>query len=421
MRVDLIIYNINKLYTSLEKPPVKGHKMRNIHVLSNAYVAIKSGKIFEIGEGDFSHLTFDQADLYDTKGMVCLPGLIDSHSHLVHAGSREHEFSKLRQGIPYLDILNAGGGILGTVEKTRQASFQDLYDQAYKSLDVMLSHGVTTLESKSGYGLELSHELKQLNVSNKLNQDHPIHIVSTYMGAHALPKAYKDDRKAYINQIKLDLKDIKASNLTQSVDVFCETGVFDLEETRDILETAKSLGFSVKLHADEIDSLGGAGLGVDLNATSVDHLMAMKEEDMIKLSQSNTVGNLLPGTSFYLNKAYANARKMLDYGCALAISGDYNPGSCPTENFQLIMQLAANYLLMTPEEILTATTLNAAYHLGLSNTKGSLSQQKDADLILLNIPNLDYMFYHFGINHVSDVMIQGKFVVKNKMILKESL
>ena len=420
MTAELIIYNIHKLYNPLELPPVKGQRMANIEVLTHAYIAIKDGKILDVGQGEFKQFIDSKTTLFDASGKICLPGLIDSHSHLVHAGSREDEFEKLKQGTPYLDILKAGGGILGTVDKTRHASFEQLYKQSYKSLDTMLSYGITTLEAKSGYGLSLEHELKQLEVSNKLNQDHPIHIESTYMGAHAIPKEFSHDRALYINQIKADLVQIKKSNLTNSVDVFCETGVFDIEETKDILNAAKSLGFKVKLHADEIDSLGGAGLGVDLGATSVDHLMAIKDEDIKKLASSHTIANILPGTSFYLNKDYANARKMIDEGCALSISGDYNPGSCPTENFQFIMQLAANYLKMKPEEILTATTINAAYHLGLSRSKGLLKKGWDADIILLDAPNLAYIFYHFGINHVTDVFILGKQVVKNKRILRNT-
>jgi len=421
MIADIIIHHISKLYTPTENPPVKGSKMSHIQFLENAYVAIKDGLVLDVGTGSYESLQDDSTILHDAKGMVCLPGFIDSHSHLVHAGSRELEFEKLRQGIPYLDILKSGGGILGTVEKTRAASFQNLYQKAYHSLDTMLSFGVTTLEAKSGYGLSLEHELKQLKVAEKLNQDHPIHIISTYMGAHALPKEYINKKQQYINQIKRDLVIIKDSKLTESVDVFCETGVFSLDETKEILETALNLGFKVKLHADEIDSLGGTKLGVDLKASSVDHLMVITDDDIKSLANSNTIANLLPGTSFYLNKAYAPARKMIDQGCALSISGDYNPGSCPTENFQFIMQLAANHLKMKPEEILNAVTINAAYHLGLSKHKGSIQKGMDADLILLDIPNLVYLFYHFGINHVTDVFVKGNHVIKNKTYKGEKL
>ncbi|BCR35264.1 imidazolonepropionase [Mariniplasma anaerobium] len=416
MIADLIIYNIRKLYTSTEKAPVKGYSMGRINMISNAFVAVKDGKILDVNSGDFKNYINFSTKLIDANHKICLPGFIDSHTHLVHAGSREDEFEKLKKGVPYLEILKNGGGILGTVDKTRHATFEQLFDQAYKSLDTMLTFGVTTIEGKSGYGLCLETELKQLKVMYELNRKHPIDIISTYMGAHAVPREYEHNKKSYIEKMKEDLVYIKSSNLTNYVDVFCETGVFDIEESKDILKSALDLGFKIKLHADEIDPLGGAGLGVELGATSVDHLMAISPKDIKVLAQSNTIANILPGTSFYLNKPFANARAMIDQGCALSISSDYNPGSCPTENFQLICQLSANHLKMSPEEILNAVTVNAAYHLGLSENTGTLEIGKDADIILLDIPNLAYMFYHFGINHVTDVIKKGKVVVKNKTI-----
>jgi imidazolonepropionase len=416
MKAELIIYNIRKLYTSVEKAPVKGYSMSRIQMIPNAFIAVNDGKILEINSGDFKNYINFSTILIDANHKICLPGFIDSHTHLVHAGSREDEFEKLKKGVPYLDILNNGGGILGTVDKTRHATFDQLFSKAYKSLDTMLLFGVTTIEAKSGYGLCLETELKQLKVMYELNRKHPIDIISTYMGAHAIPKEYEHNKKTFIDKIKDDLVYIKSSNLTNLVDVFCETGVFNIDESRDILQKALELDFKIKLHADEIDPLGGAGLGVDLGATSVDHLMAISPKDIKALAQSNTIANILPGTSFYLNKAYANARSMIDQGCAVSISSDYNPGSCPTENFQLICQLAANQLKMSHEEILNAVTVNAAYHLGLSDKIGTLEKGKDADIILLDIPNLAYMFYHFGINHVTDVIKKGEVVVKNKVI-----
>lgn len=413
MKADLIILNIHKLYNPTKTPPIKGSEMSVLEVVDQPFIAIKNGKILDYGTHDYKHLEDSKTVILDAQQKICLPGFIDSHTHLVHAGSREHEFEMLRQNVPYLDILKQGGGILGTVDKTRKASFDDLYHQAYQSLDRFLAYGVTTLEAKSGYGLSLEHEIKQLKVAHALNENHPIHIISTYMGAHAIPLEYKNKKETYIKQIKKDLELIQKERLAEFVDVFCETGVFSLSETKDILKHAKSLGFKIKIHADEIDPLGGAGLGVDLKATSVDHLMAIKDVDIKKLASSNTIGNILPGTSFYLNKNYANARKMIDQGCAISISSDYNPGSCPTENFQLIMQLAANHLKLKPEEIINAVTLNAAYHLGIDQTKGSIQKGKDADLILLDIPNLAYMHYHFGINHISDVIVKGKHVIKS--------
>jgi len=236
------------------------------------------------------------------------------------------------------------------------------------------------------------------------------------MGAHAIPQEFKGNSSGYIDQIIKDMAYIQSQRLADAVDVFCETGVFSIEETRKILLAAKSLGFKVKLHADEIDALGGAGLGVELEASSVDHLMVISDEDIHKLSKSNTIANLLPGTSFYLNKNYANARKMIDSNVAVSIAGDYNPGSCPTENFQFIMHLASNKLKMTPEEILNSVTINPAYHLGIDCLVGSLEIGKEADIVLMDAPNLSYILYHFGVNHAKHVFIHGKQVVNNRQI-----
>ncbi len=286
MKADMIITGIKTLYNPNQVPPVKGFNMSKIENIDNPFIAIKDGKILDYGTHDYHGYIDSKTTLLDAKGKICLPGLIDSHTHLVHAGSREHEFSQLRQGIPYLDILKQGGGILGTVEKTKAASFNELYLKAYQSLNTFLSYGITTLEAKSGYGLSLDTEVKQLMVAEKLKQNHPIHVVSTYMGAHAVPLKFKHNRSSYINQIKQDMEIIKEKKLASFVDVFCETGIFDLKETKEILEKAKALGFKIKVHADEIDSLGGAGLGVDLNASSVDHLMAIKDEDIKKTCTS---------------------------------------------------------------------------------------------------------------------------------------
>jgi imidazolonepropionase len=283
----------------------------------------------------------------------------------------------------------------------------------------MLSYGVTTIESKSGYGLNLETEIKQLQVNQVLSQNHTVNIHSTYMGAHALPKSHIHQREKYITLLKDDMKEIKRLNLAEAVDVFCEEGVFSLDETKEILIHALSLGFKVKMHADEIHPLGGAGLGVDLGCSSVDHLMAVKDEDIAKLAQSKTIANLLPGTSFYLKKKYANARKLIDSGVALSIAGDYNPGSCPTENFQFIMQLASRELNMTSAEILNAVTLNPSYHLNISQKEGSIELGKDANLVLLDAPNLDYIFYHFGINHTKEVYSKGKHVFSQGQIVRE--
>lgn len=419
MKADLIINNIKTIYTPNLKAPIKGKLMNNIELINNGYIAIQGGIIISLGTGKGLEYKDDKTIIEDANQKIVLPGFIDSHSHLVHAGSREDEYEDLKKGTPYLDILNRGGGILGTVFKTRKASFEELYEKAYKSLETMLKFGVTVLESKSGYGLDYETERKQLLINKKLSEHQPIYLKSTYMGAHAYPLEYKNNHTQYLENMVEDMIKFKDENLFDAVDVFCENSVFSINETRYLLEKAKSLGYQIKMHADEIVSLGGAGLGVELGCTSVDHLMAISDEDIEKLASSNTVANLLPGTSFYLKKDYARARKMIDSGVAVSIAGDYNPGSCPTENFQFVMSLASNYLNMSAEEILTAVTINPAYHLGLSKTKGSLEVNKDADLILVDSPNLSYMFYHFGINSVTDVFIKGEKVVENQMIVRK--
>lgn len=420
MHADRIIYRINSIYTPHQIPPVRGKSMAKIQEIHDGYIAIKDGKIIGIGDANWDQFLGSSTELIDAHGLIAIPGLIDSHTHLVHAGSRENEYEELQKGTPYLDILNRGGGILGTVEKTRKASFDELYQKAYRSLNTMMTFGVTTVESKSGYGLSLEHETKQLRVNQKLNDHHPILVLSTYMGAHAIPKEYKGRKDDYIDQMIHDLKIIADENLASAVDVFCEEGVYSVEETEKILSAAKNLGYRIKMHADEIHSLGGAGLGVKLGCSSVDHLMAISDEDIKKLAKSNTVANVLPGTSFYLKKGYARARYMIDSDVALSIAGDYNPGSCPSENFQLIMQLASNQMKLLPEEILNAVTINAAYHLGVSESKGSLEVGKDADIVLMDAPNLTYILYHFGINHTKDVYILGKKVVQNKQIVRDT-
>ncbi len=418
MKADLIIYNIKTLYTPYLNPPLRGKSLNKIKQIDNAYIAIKDEKIIAVDNNNYEAFLDSSTKLFNAKGKICLPGFVDAHTHLVHASSREDEFLLLKQGATYLEILAAGGGILNTVRKTRAASFNSLYQQAKASLKQMLSYGITTLEAKSGYGLDLENEVKQLLVAQKLNEKEPVCIVSTYMGAHAIPLAFKNNKDQYVNAIIKDLKEIKALGFVDAVDVFCEDQVFSLKDTEKILTKAKQLGFKIRLHADEITALGGTALGVKLKANSVDHLIEAKESDLISLGQSKTYACILPATSFFLQKPYAKARFMVDNNVSVCIASDYNPGSCPSENFLFVMHLAANYLKLTPEEILSATTLNPAHLLEKDKTKGSLQIGKDADIILLDAPNLAYVLYHFGINHVNDVFIKGKQVVKNKKVVR---
>ena len=418
MKKTTLIKHIKTCYTSNKTPPVKGEDMSEIKVLKNAFIVIENDVISEVGT-DFKADESGFDVIYDASGLVCVPGLIDSHTHLVFGGSREDEFAKKIAGVDYLDILKQGGGILNTVEQTRHATFEELYQQAKKSLDEMLLFGVTTVEAKSGYGLNLDTELKQLKVLKKLNQTHPIDIHITYLGAHAIPKEYLNNRQDYIDNIMKDLQIIKEKDLAEYVDVFCETGVFSAEETKSILNEATRLGFSLRVHTDEIDSIGGTQVALEQKAKTVDHLMAITDADMELLAKSNTIGNLLPSTSFFLNKEYAPARLLIQRGAALAVSSDYNPGSTPSENFQLTLQIAGNKLRMLPNEILTAATINPAYSLGIDKTHGTIEVGKVADILLLDVKSWNYFIYHYGINHTRAVFKNGKLVVDHRQILEE--
>ncbi|PAT01499.1 imidazolonepropionase [Candidatus Izimaplasma bacterium ZiA1] len=420
MQADLIIYNIGTLITPKTKTlPVRGKKMSDVKIIKHAFIAIKDGKIKDFGGYDYQNLVGPNTIMHNAEGNLVLPGLVDSHTHLVYGGSREDEFIDKIEGVPYLDILKRGGGILSTVEKTRKASFDELYDKAFNSLNEMLLLGVTTVEAKSGYGLNEETELKQLEVAKKLNKNHPIDIVSTYLGAHAVPKEFKKNTRGYVDEVIRIMEIVKEKELADFVDVFLEDSVFNKEETARILINAERLEFKLKLHADEIVPLGGATLAAKLNAASADHLMAIDEEGILSLSKVNTVANLLPSTSFYLNKDFAPARKMIENNVSISISSDYNPGSSPSENFQFSMQLAANKLKMYPNEIVTASTINAAYNLRKSDLIGSIEVGKNADIVIFNSKNLNYLLYHFGVNHTKDVFKNGVIVVKDRKLVEE--
>lgn len=421
MRAELIIKNIGNLATMKGFAPRVGSDMHNIEVLKDGYVAIANGKFIDIGTGEgYLDLIDDNTIIHDANGLTVTPGLVDAHTHLVHGGSRENEFSLKLQGVPYIDILKNGGGILSTVRSTKEASFDELYEKAKKSLDIMLGFGVTTVESKSGYGLELDTELKQLEVAKKLDNDHPVDLVSTFMGAHAVPTEYKENPTKYIDIIINEMMPkVKELGLADFCDVFCEEGVFSVDETRRILNEAKKLGFGAKIHADEIVSLGGAELSAEVGCISADHLMAASEEGMKMMADKGVIANILPATSFSLMKNYANARKMIELNVPVALSSDYNPGSCPSENMQFIMQLGCLGLKMTPYEVLSSVTINAACAIGRDKEIGSIEVGKKADLVIFDAKNIEYIMYHFGINHTKRVYKEGKLVVDNQRLVYE--
>lgn len=416
MKADLILYNIGSLVTSREIEKTSDMtNMENIEIIENAYLAVKDDKILQVGKEPIpKDLVDSNTAMVDVHKKVVTPGIVDSHTHLVFYGSRENELPLKIKGVPYLEILRNGGGILSTVRATRKATKDELIKKAMDTLDRMLCFGVTTVESKSGYGLSLEQELKQLEVNSELNKKHPIDIVSTFMGAHAVPEEYRDRPHDYIDEIIKMLPEIKKRNLAEFCDIFCEDEVFSVDESRKILTEAKKEGYKLKIHADEIVSLGGAELAGEVGAVSAEHLMAVSDEGIKSLKENNVIANILPATSFNLGKNYAPVRKMIDEGVNVAISSDYNPGSCPTENMQLVMQICSSQLKMTPAEIFKGVTLNGARALTRENTIGSLEKGKKADFVVYDTDNLNYIFYNFGINHVKDVYKDGKIVVKNK-------
>ena len=406
MKADLILKNIGKLVTMQGSSSFRvKEEMNKINIIENAYIAVKNGKILAIGVGDeFGNLCGDDTKIHDAEGLLVTPGLIDSHTHLIHGGSRENEFSMKLNGVPYIEILNNGGGILSTVKATKEASEEELYKKAKKSLDRMLEFGVTTVEEKSGYGLELNTEIKQLKVARVLDKNHPVDLVHTFLGAHAVPEEYKENHKAYIDiLVDVMMPKIKDMGLAEFCDVFCEEGVFTIEESEYILQKAKEIGYKLKIHADEIESLGGAELAAKLGCVSADHLMAASDEGIKMMAENNVVANILPATSFNLNKNYADCRKMIDMGAIVSLSSDYNPGSCPSENLQLVMQLGCLHLKMTPNEVLTAVTINAAYAIDRADKIGSIEVGKNADFVVFDARNVEYLMYHFGINHTKKV------------------
>ena len=394
---------------------------RKEHILRNGgYVAIKDGIITEVGEGEpSSGLIGAETVVMDRKEETLTPGLIDSHTHLVHGGSRENELPMKLMGVPYLEILKQGGGILSTVKNTRTMTKEALKEKARKSLKQMLLHGTTTIEAKSGYGLDFDTEIKCLEAAAELDGEQPVDIVRTFMGAHAFPVEYKGNTRGYMDfMLKEVMPVVKERNLAEFMDVFCEHGVFSPEESEELFLAGKEMGFKLKIHADEIVPLQGAELAAKLGAVSADHLLAASDEGIEMMSKAGVTATVLPGTSFYLMTGkFARGRDMINKGVRVAIATDYNPGSSPTENLQQVMTFACFGMKLTPEEIFRGMTINAAHAIGREKEIGSLEAGKKADLVLFQCNNPEYVVYHYGINHVETVIKDGKVVVDKGQIL----
>ncbi|MGB7604738.1 MAG: imidazolonepropionase [Lutisporaceae bacterium] len=410
MFADLIIINASNIATCKDSENGAG-------IIEDGYIAIKDSLILEVQTGSpAKEMISSNTVIIDAKGKTVTPGLIDAHTHLVHGGSREKELPLKLKGVSYLEILKMGGGILSTVKNTRNATKEQLKEKAHKSLREMLLHGTTTVEAKSGYGLDFDTEVKCLHAALELNKEQPVDIVSTYMGAHAIPPEFKGNTEGYMDFMFEKVMPYVADNkLAEFVDVFCEEGVFSPEESKLIMKKAKALGFKLKIHADEIVPLQGAELAAQMNAASADHLLAASDKGIKDMAKAGVTAVTLPGTSFYLMLGkYAQARKMIDAGVRVAIATDYNPGTSPTESLQTIMSFACFGMKLTPEEIIKAMTLNAAYAIDRQHEIGSLEKGKKADIVIFDAPNVEYIVYHYGINHVDTVIKNGEVVINRR-------
>ncbi|MBM4340313.1 MAG: imidazolonepropionase [Deltaproteobacteria bacterium] len=414
-QVDLIIKNAKELLTL--SPSIKDES--GLGIIPGGAIAIKEGKILWVGKTADLPKQFaidSHGQEIDATGKVVMPGLIDAHTHLVFGGSRENEFEQRIQGFSYLEIAGKGGGILSTVEATRRASFEELRSLGRRRLDRLLSKGVTTIEAKSGYGLSLEAELKILQVMRALQEEHPVDIAPTFLGAHTFPKEFKDERRRYIDLlIKEMIPKVAEERLAEFCDVFCEEKAFNLEESREILEAGKRYGLKPKIHADQLSPGGGAELAAEVGAYSADHLEYVSQRGIERMAEKEVTAVLLPGASFFLSmKKYPPAREMIEKGVAVALSTDLNPGSSMTESLPLMMTMGCLFFKLTPKEAIQAVTVHAARSMGREKEIGSLDVRMKADVVLLDIPNYRYLPYHFGIDHVELVVKKGRVVYRNK-------
>lgn len=400
--VDLLITHASELLSlkGPKRPRVQG-QMRNLGCVKDAAIAVKDGRIIDVGR----NLSYKAETLINASGKVVMPGFVDPHTHVVFAGSREFELDLKLAGVPYMQILRRGGGIFHTVKETRKASKVQLLQQSTKRLDTMLCYGTTTCEAKTGYGLDGATEVSLLKIQKKLQEVHPMDLVSTFLGAHAVPPGYQPDE--YVETVITEMLP-KTAGLAQFCDVFCEKGVFTVRQAREILEAGKQYGLVPKIHADEIVNTGGASLAARLGAISADHLLRSSDAGLHAMASSNVIGVLLPGTPFcMMMQRYAAARKMIDMGVPVALGTDLNP-NCWTENMQLIVQLACLNMKMTPAEAITAATFNAACAIGMDSRVGSLEKGKQADIIILDCPTYQFLPYHYGVNLVETVIKKGR-------------
>ena len=419
IQADLIIEGAAELLTlrGSGARPRRGEEMRDLGIIRQGALAARRGKIVWVGPtADLltSVRPMAFAKLIDAYGKTVLPGLVDPHTHLVFAGTRENEFAMRIQGKTYQEIAAAGGGINATVAATRKASKAELKFLARKSLDRMLALGTTTVEAKSGYGLDLDTELKMLEVIRELNEEGPTTVIPTFMGAHEIPAEFRQNPEAYVNLVNTRMiPEVAGRKLARFCDVFCEAGVYTVEQSERILRAAKNAGLDPRVHADELTDLGGAALAARIQARTADHLLYANDDGIRQMAEAGVIAVLLPGTAYFLHLGrYARARDMIAAGVPVALATDFNPGSCVTESMPLMLNMACTQMRMLPAEAITAATINAAWAIGEEDCAGSLEVGKQADILVLDAHTHEHLCYHFGVNLVETVVKNGKVMVE---------
>ena len=417
IQTDLLIHSAAQLLTLASAGPKRGAAMGELGIIEDGAVAVKDGLIALVGPTSEVWGQVAATEEMDASGKVVMPGFVDSHTHLVFAGDRAGEFEQRVKGATYLEIMAAGGGIMSTVRATRAASVEQLVEESRARLDRVLAHGTTTAEAKTGYGLDTENELKMLEAIRRLDAEHPVHLVPTFLGAHAIPTEYQGCADEYVDLVVEEMLPRVASSLVTHhslpfCDVFCDEGAFTLEQSRRVLEAARALGFGLKIHSDEFRPLGGTRLAVELGAISADHLVCTPDDEIELLAESDTIAVALPGTPFGLgHHEYTPARRIIDSGGALALATDLNPGTCWCESMPLIVALACRFMRMTPAEAVVAATINAAHAVGLGHRAGSLEVGKKADILILDAPDYRHLAYRFGVNLVDRVIKGSESVV----------
>ena len=412
---NLIIKNASQVVTCSGFAGKRGREMNDLHVIEGGTVVVTDGcisHVLRVGEP----LPVDEAGytVIDATGKALLPGFVDPHTHFVFGGYREEEFSWRMRGDSYMEIMNRGGGIVNTTRATREASEDELFEVGRRRLDAMLRLGITTVEGKSGYGLDRDTEMKQLRVMRRLNEAHPADVVSTFMGAHATPAEWKGREDEFIDfNIREMFPLVAKEGLAEFADIFCEKDVFTIEQSRRYLQAAREQGFKLKIHADEIVQFGGAELAGELHCISADHLLQASDAGIRAMADAGVVATLLPLTAFSLRETFARGREMIDAGCMVALATDLNPGSSFSASVPLLFALACIYMKLSPEEAVTAFTINSAAAIDRADRIGSIDVGKQGDLVLLQFPSYKFLPYHVGMNIVDTVIKQGEVVVKN--------